>query len=57
VGEEGGAEEFFEGVDYAVEELEDEEGLDLGGGCEEEEEVGVGEAEDEGWRVRVGKVD
>jgi hypothetical protein len=33
VGEEGRAEEFFKGVDDAVEEFEDEEGFDLGGGC------------------------
>lgn len=30
------AEEFFKGVDDAVQELEDEEGFDFGGGGDEE---------------------
>ena len=57
VGEDGCAEEFFERVDDAVDELENEEGLDLGGGCDEKEKVPMCKAEDEGGRVRVGEVD
>lgn len=50
-------EEVFEGIDDAVEELEDKEGFDLRGGRGEEEEIGVCKAEDECGRARVGEVD
>lgn len=50
-------EEVFEGIDDAMEELENEEGFDLRGGRGEEEEIGVCKAEDEGGRARVGEVD
>lgn len=56
MGQEGRAEEFFEGIDDSVEEFEDEEGFDFGRGCHEEEEVCVGEAEDEGCGVGVWEV-
>lgn len=56
-GNEGRAGELLEGIDDAVQELEDEKGLDLEGGRGEEEEVAVDEAEDEGRRVGVGEVD
>lgn len=52
-----GAEELLKDVDDAVDEFEDEQGLDLGGRGGQEQQVGVLEAEDERRRVRVGEVD
>lgn len=57
LGVEGGAEEVFERVDDAVEELEHEQRLDLGRRGDEEKEVGMDEAEDEGGRVGIREVD
>lgn len=56
-GQDRRADEVLEGIDDAVEELEDEERLDLGGRRDEEQEVRVSQAEDESRRVRVGEVD
>lgn len=55
-GEKRRAEKVLEGVDDAVQELEDQQGLNLGGRGGDEQQVGVGEAEDERGRARVGQV-
>ena len=56
-GEERGACEFFEDVDDAVEEGEDEEGFSFGGDGGEEEEVGVVEGEEDCGGREVGEVE
>ncbi|GAO18087.1 hypothetical protein UVI_02059790 [Ustilaginoidea virens] len=55
--EQRGADEVLKGIDDAVQELEDEERLDFRGRGREEQEVGVGQAEDEGRRAGVGEMD
>lgn len=55
MGDERRSEEFFKGVDDAVEELEDKERFHFASGREEEEDVAVDEVEDEGGRVGVGE--
>lgn len=51
------AEEFFEGIDGAVQELENQEGLDFRRRSQEEEEVRMPETEKEGRRVGIGQID
>jgi hypothetical protein len=57
VGQERRAQELLEGVDDAVQELEDQEWFDLGRGRQEEEEVRMAETENERRWVGVGQVD
>ena len=55
--EEWTAEEFFEGVGDAVQELEDEEGFGVGGGGREEEEVILEDGVEDYWWGEGGEVD
>jgi len=57
VGQQRRPEEFLEGIGKAVEELESKQRLEVGRGGQKKEEIGMGEAEDEGWGVGVGEVD